>query len=278
MEEINWVEEWKKVGHHSRSKAHTHNEAHWTSYWDHIAESYLVDSISDENVHRSIIAFLETELCFQKGDTVLDIGCGPGTYTLLFAENAGSVDALDTSQGMLSVLLQEASKRSLHNIRKILSSWDDYQPGERYGLVFSGMSPAIRDDKTLLRMERYASRGCCFVTFGEAYQPPIIKDLWGLLVGEYRPSNAYLHIYPHGVLHQKGRNPVTRMFDLNRCRRTPVSEMVNQYTQYFKIFTEMDQKKAEVICQYFDERSQDGFFDNVTQLKLAAICWKVPVD
>lgn len=278
MEEINWVEEWKKAQCHSRSKAHTTSEALWTSYWDYIAERYLVNSISNEKAYRSIIAFLGTESCFMKGDSVLDIGCGPGTYTLLFAEEACAVAALDTSRGMLTALMAEAARRKLHNIRAIPSSWEDYQPEDRYGLVFSGMSPAIHDERTLLKMEQYASRGCCVVTYGEAFEYPAIKDLWGLLVGEYRPSNAYLHVYPHGVLQQKGRNPVTRMFSIDHRRRGPINEIVSQYTKYFSIFTAMDEKKAGVIRQYFDERSQDSFFEDVTQLDIAAICWKVPLD
>ena len=278
MKKVNWAQAWKEAKGQSRKNGNTRSEAHWTSYWDYIAESYLVDSVSNETYYRRIVEFIMAESCFSKGDKVLDIGCGPGTYALLFAKDAQLVDALDSSRGMLAVLMEEAARRGLLNIREIHSGWEEYQPRERYGLVFSAMSPAVYDEKTLLKMENYASRGCCLITFGEGFEPRVVKALWERLIGEYRKSNAYLYIYPQGVLEQKGRHPVTRMFSLDQHRKTPVKEIVDRYTRYFNIFTKMDDQKIQVIQQYFEEHSQNGFFDDAVQLKLAVICWKIPAD
>ena len=276
MKKVNWAQAWKEAKVQSRKNGNTRNEALWTSYWDYVADTYLVDSVSNETYYRRIIEFLMMESCFSKGDKVLDIGCGPGTYALLFAKDAHLVDALDSSRGMLSVLMEEAARRGLSNIRKIHSGWEEYQPQERYELVFSAMSPAVYDEKTLLKMEAYASRGCCLITYGQGFESPVIKALWERLIGQYRSSNAYLYVYPQGVLQQKGRHPATRIFSLDQRRRTPVKEIVNRYTRYFNIFTAMDKQKTRVIEAYFDEHSQNGFFEDAVQLKLAAICWKVP--
>lgn len=274
--EVDWIREWESAKSQSFGKQYGGSEDLWMGYWDVVAESYLRDSIADEPTYRNIISHMTMESCFEKGDTVLDIGCGPGTYTLLFAEEARRVDALDTSERMLATLMEETWRRGLPNIRPLQSGWEELEPEERYGLVFSGMSPAVHDAETLLKMERWALRGCCVVTYGEPHEYPVIKDLWGLLVGEYRPSNAYLYVYPYGVLQQEGRKPSVGMFHLSHSRMVPVSEVVTHYTRYFSIFTPMNEEKAGVIRRYFEDHCRDGFFENVSRLKLAAVCWKVP--
>ncbi len=276
METTNWIQEWEAAQSQSLGRLCGTSEELWAGYWDVVARNYLQESIRDEPIYRSIISCLAMEGWFAKGDTVLDIGSGPGTYTLLFAEKARRVDALDTSERMLSVLMEESSRRGLGNIRPVRSGWEEFEPEERYGLVFSGMSPAVHDAETLLKMERWASRGCCVVTFGEPHEYPVIRDLWGLLVGEYRPSRAYLYVYPYGVLQQEGRKPSVEMFHLSHSRTVSLPEVVSHYTCYFNIFTSMDEAKAGIIRRYFEEHSRDGFFENVTRLKLAAVCWKVP--
>ena len=59
------------------------------------------------------------------GDTVLDIGCGPGTIGLALAHRVSRVYGLDYSQGMLDAMLQNARERQLDNVQPILASWDD---------------------------------------------------------------------------------------------------------------------------------------------------------
>ncbi len=66
------------------------------------------------------------------------------------------------------------------------------------------------------------------------------------------------------------------MFHLSHSTMLPVPEVVTHYIRYFSIFTPMDEAKVGIIHRYFEEHSRDGFFESVTRLKLAAVCWKVP--
>ena len=58
-------------------------------------------------------------------DTVLDIGCGPGTIGLALAGQVKQVYGLDYSQGMLDAMLENAAELQLDNVQPILASWDD---------------------------------------------------------------------------------------------------------------------------------------------------------
>lgn len=64
----------------------------------------------------------EARICW--GDTVLDFGCGPGSYSLLAAQmvgSKGSVYALDIQPLALEIVSKEALARSLINLHTIRS-------------------------------------------------------------------------------------------------------------------------------------------------------------
>lgn len=58
-------------------------------------------------------------------DTLLDVGCGPGTIGLALAPQVKQVYGLDYSQGMLDAMLDNAAELKLENVQPILASWDD---------------------------------------------------------------------------------------------------------------------------------------------------------
>lgn len=58
-------------------------------------------------------------------DTVLDVGCGPGTIGLALAPKVKQVYGLDYSQGMLDAMLQNAAELKVSNLESILASWED---------------------------------------------------------------------------------------------------------------------------------------------------------
>lgn len=58
-------------------------------------------------------------------DTVLDVGCGPGTIGLALAPQVKHVYGLDYSQGMLDAMQKNAEELQIHNLTPILASWED---------------------------------------------------------------------------------------------------------------------------------------------------------
>jgi len=59
-------------------------------------------------------------LALKPGDCFLDLGCGPGDYTIRASEivgDSGIVYALDVSQAMIDEVRKEATRRGIKNIR-----------------------------------------------------------------------------------------------------------------------------------------------------------------
>lgn len=61
---------------------------------------------------------------YQATDTVLDVGCGPGTIGLALASGVKQVYGLDYSQGMLDAMMQNAAEMQIRNIQPILNAWE----------------------------------------------------------------------------------------------------------------------------------------------------------
>ena len=88
--------------------------------WDVKAEKIRTTVL--ESAYRT--AFVSKVEC-SAGDTVLDVGCGPGTIALALAPQVKRVYALDYSQGMLDAMLKNAAQLQLHNVQPILASWEE---------------------------------------------------------------------------------------------------------------------------------------------------------
>ena len=68
-----------------------------------------------------------SEVGIGEGQSILDFGCGSGTYTIPAAKlvgRNGKIYALDVNQGALEKLSRKAEKEGLNNIVTLLSSGD----------------------------------------------------------------------------------------------------------------------------------------------------------
>lgn len=78
--------------------------------------------------------------------TALDVGCGPGTISLLLAEQLGRVVGLDRSQAMLDVVMRRAAAQRLRNVRTIRRAWeDDWDDVPECDIVVAPCIAAVED-------------------------------------------------------------------------------------------------------------------------------------
>lgn len=276
MNKTKWEIAWDEARLKSPGRVRMQNEAAWAGYWDEVADEYLCDVIAGEPVYRAIISYLTRQGAFRDSDRVLDVGCGPGTYALIFAERARQVDALDSSAAMLAAMSREASHRGLAKLRPLQVKWEELVPEGRYDLAFSAMSPAVKDAPTLRKLEACSSRSCCLVTYGENPDYGPINDLWKAVIGKRPATNAFHYVYPYNLLREIDRKPVLEMFELERAKHVPVDRLGRQHVTYFGIFTAIDSRSERLIREYFESRSDAGLFEVKTHVRLAAICWDVP--
>ena len=82
----------------------------------------------------------------QPDETVLDIGCGPGTFAIPLAQQGSQVYALDYSTGMLDVLAEYKQKLQLANLNLIRRSWaEDWNDVPQVDVILASRSTLVDD-------------------------------------------------------------------------------------------------------------------------------------
>lgn len=118
------------------------------SFWDTMAKNYprYNDTSLQYDVNH-VLQWAESKGVSFNKRSILDIGCGTGTFAIPLALRNATITALDVSEGMLNVLREDATKLSLDaSVSLYQSDWDDFELQKTYDIVIASMTPAISNE------------------------------------------------------------------------------------------------------------------------------------
>lgn len=104
-------------------------------------------------------------LALQPGETLLDVGAGPGRLAIPAALQGAKVTALDVSASMLGELQRNAQAAGAGNIDTVELAWEDVRPGDNlqpHDVVLLSRSPAMRD---LAKVDALARRAAYVMVY-----------------------------------------------------------------------------------------------------------------
>ena len=157
--------------------------------WNEMARSYPL------NFERgSVLKAVSVAESLPSKESVLDIGCGPGNTSLLFAGVFDRVVAADSSSEMLRRLGEECSVRGISNIETVLGDCGELDFEERFDMVFTCLCPGMYSVEAARRMERFSKGVCVYVgpTYGDVTgERKIIEDL-GFRMSPYFETDSVL--------------------------------------------------------------------------------------
>ena len=109
----------------------SNNRSSWDSRWGEESQRKYWQEPADE------IIGLKNSLDRQRIRDVLDLGCGIGRHSILFAESGFNVTAVDDSENALDILREKASEKQV-NITCIKGSYtEDIFPENSFDLVIA---------------------------------------------------------------------------------------------------------------------------------------------
>ncbi|OBX09814.1 hypothetical protein QV08_00790 [Gallibacterium salpingitidis] len=139
----------------------------------------------------------------QADETVLDIGCGPGTLALPLAKQCQYVYALDYSQGMLSVLAQYQQRWHLSNISTIHTSWEEnWDNVPQVDVIVASRSTLVSDlDQAIDKIISKAKKRVYLTATTQAHflDPAILRA-----IGREDDTGFPSYIYLLNRLYQRG--------------------------------------------------------------------------
>jgi len=227
FDRIDFNEEWMK-------KFEAFSKPDDPAYWDGRADNFAAHArVSETGTMSSYLkAFLEY-LQIEPGESVFDMGCGPGTTSLPLARAGHEVIAADFSPRMLHHLSEVAAAEGISQIKTLRLSWEDdwdTRSIPQTDLAIASRSIASRDLGSCIRkLEKQAYRRVCFTI--SASSAPMRDEVLLDAIGRKRP-HAYDFEYCVNILFQMGILPEIRYIDSLKCDSYPTAAAFEAETRH----------------------------------------------
>lgn|GEM_PF-857164 len=264
------LEGWEKERRKHPFMAFDLNESTIEGCWeeasaDYSGENYvmMIGDIIDSMVKRGIL---------RDGDTVLDIGCGTGLFSIPIAGIATRVVCMDGSVGMLGRLEKQCREQGISNIETVGSSWKDFNTNERFDLVFSSLCPALNNPDSILRMASYSKRNCAYIS-SAFHEDGMEIDAWRRL-GRDISFKGLDTRFPHGFLKINGMEPELEFFSSTSEHSCTVDEAESMLASRMGSHVHVSEEVREAISEAVNGRATDGMIVESRKLTLGLLTWR----
>ncbi|MDI3477268.1 MAG: hypothetical protein PWQ59_793 [Thermoanaerobacterium sp.] len=252
------------------------------NFWDSRAEEFNNSTLREESQKRlaDVIDYLVSKGMLHKEAEVLDIGCGPGRYSMEFARRAKRVTGLDISPKMIQYAMENGKKAGLDNVCFKLISWEELALEEqnwikKFDLVFAAMCPGINSRETLMKMIQASKRFCFMSSF--ANRTDKIKDaLCGEVLGqrvEYRWGTGIYCAF--NILWHSGFFPEICYHDVKWENVWSLEKAIDLYSFQLDKGGKSDIEIKKKIESYLTDISENGMIKETTEAKIAWMYWEV---
>ncbi|EML1937720.1 class I SAM-dependent methyltransferase [Providencia stuartii] len=156
------------------------------------------------NPHDPYLIHFRELMDFTDAETLLDVGCGPGSVCLNLANQLTSVIGIDYSQGMLDAARERANALNINNAQFEQLAWeDDWTHLPKVDIAIASRSTLVDDLKAaLLKLNRQANLR---VYTTHTVNPTFIDENIIHSIGR-EVVRLPTYIYAVNILHQMGIN------------------------------------------------------------------------
>lgn len=146
-------------------------------FWNEIADGYT--SKEQGNIPYSVIDRLFEKGILSNASDVIEIGSGPGTYSLPIASRVSYLECVDSSERMLARLKDTMHKHDLKNVGYVLNKWEDYDvPDKKFDVAVASLCPYSGTIGSLRKMETCASKWCVMISWNTNHGDDISEEIW----------------------------------------------------------------------------------------------------
>jgi SAM-dependent methyltransferase len=270
-----WAAAWREARQTSSLGKGYPNVTAWTDFWNLAAEGYARRNRQALEFNDSLIAMLAREGVVQPHSIVLDVGCGPGTYTIPLARRAARVVGLDSAPRMLEVMRREAEFYQVaERVEARPGAWDEIPAMPDFDLVLAAKSPAIYDYDSLVKMNQVGREHACIITFVGVYKLSLRNALWQIVTGAPLQGAAFDLSYPFNILYSAGYLPNLRFYAYRGGFTESVAYWMAYFRCYFRIFGYEGPETDARIAHYLNSVAEDGRCEDREDYTLAVMWWR----
>ncbi|MEA4978178.1 MAG: class I SAM-dependent methyltransferase [Methanomassiliicoccaceae archaeon] len=239
-------------------------------FWDIFAETY--SSAQQGDMPDRIVEWLSEEGFLNRNFDVLEIGSGPGTYSLIMSRFSKTVSCLDSSGKMMDRLFASADAEGINNLERIQADWNSFASERSWDTVLSALCSGSGTPDSIDRMDSFATRHCVMISWIENHGDDLQSEIWSKLGREYsyrsRTTNDIVK-----TLERTGRLPETHTFSAEISIDMSVEEAVRSQTKTFSVFG-LEEEAVAVTREILEKRSVDGIYRFRAVNRLLVTVWE----
>ncbi|MDO9573613.1 MAG: class I SAM-dependent methyltransferase [Candidatus Contubernalis sp.] len=260
-----WEEAWVKAKENSIFNKKNKTIKDIVKHWNQRADDFTENVMSEKGKGRinKVIQWLEIQGVKLEGAKVLDIGAGPGPFSLAFAEKVEQVVALEPAENMAVFLKEKIQEGKITNIEVIQDTWEEIDleanglKGE-FDLVFASMTPGINNWETIHKALQCSKKYCFISQFAGKRQSSIMGDLWQEVYGEEIPKWPAHVMFILNLLYSRGYQLEFSVWEEMREIETTVEEAVPFFINELQMFGKEEPYPEDSVKKFLEGRVQNG--------------------
>jgi SAM-dependent methyltransferase len=209
---------------------------HWQAFYDRIAGIWSDMAGITAKTATALAGHLVQEQMIRQGDTVLDIGCGPGTLTVALAKQRMQLTALDSSQGMIRMVKQKLVDRRDLKVYPVTGDWQALPDMPVHDTAIAAFFPDACSPEGIHHMETLTADTCVLIMGDGRETFTLRRQIWDRVMPAPCPDSGFHHVCAAGYLSAAGRDP--RISRLSIPVDLTVDEAVARtfFNAYFSMF------------------------------------------
>ncbi len=272
-----WIDQWNNLNEGRSSQSGWSNAAVWNS----MAENYGGKDKSWLEQRRTDVKQLLNRSIIFPGAKVLDIGCGPGSHGIPFAEAGCKVTAVDISEKMIERFKSEIPQELKDSIDCHICNWHDINPeaegflGE-FDLVFANMTPAINSAEDLKRLMQCSKRWCHWAGWSGERRDYLMEDIRSALDIGHKGAFEGNGLFVFNLLCSMGYTPQCDFTSREWERQESAEKLTDQATAILTSESGTDQEEIrEKIREYIVTCEKSGFVQRKSKGTSISMQWKI---
>ncbi len=259
--------------------------------WNDRADEWVGRLDSDETYRKRLmdrvdacVTFLKKEEVLESGDRALDIGCGPGLFSMAFAKHVASVEGIDLSSRMVQHAANYAKTENLSNVAFSACDFrsvdvDAIEWSNRFDLVMACLTPAVTNRKELYKLMEVSRRHCLHISFVHArddLEDRVIEALGDLADRGSTTMDGRIFYSIFNMLYLDGYFPKTHFY--KRAFEDELSyerSLTKRYEKFLNKDVDVDKGRDLIIEALKPFVQKDGRIKRRTEECYGFILWDI---
>lgn len=247
--------------------------------WDSMANSFMNKKLPTFE-EDSFLRLIQERGMLKNDFSILDVGCGTGTYSVVLAQHCKKVVGIDLSSKMIELAKQTAKKSGSKNVEFYCIDWHDLDLEkvgfeQKFDLVIAHNTPAIQCDATFMNLSK-ASNGWCVLSKPTHRVDPVSDKIKRLAKLEEKRENSDKVMADYfQLLWKKGILPYfhyeKQCWNLKKTKE----EAYGLYINRVKTFRDLSVSEENLLKEHINQLEKDGYVEESVKTTITTLYWNV---